>query len=617
MKNPYVALLRTAWQYARNQKGRYLGVYFLFICANLVGAAHPLLFGWFVDRIQRDAGAVIPATLQFGGLFLGLKLLEWAFHGPARVWERQLAFDVSRNFMQELYHQTLHLPVAWHKANHSGATINRINKAYSALKSFFQNGFTYLHVVAKFTFSFGAMLYFAPLYGCVGLVLGAFTIWIIRRFDKPFVKALEETNEREHSMASSLFDSLSNIVTVITLRLEGRMEEQLLGKVAAIRVPFQREIRINEWKWFVATMMIAVVYVVITVGYVHQQHVSGTVFLVGGLVTLLGYVNQFTSVFSDVAWQYTQIVQYNTDVQTARSIGNMHRQHGRQVVTEEATLPAGWQQLQINQLSFVHATSHIPVIESVTAPQPVPASLKNLSILIQRGKRIALIGESGSGKSTLLTLLRGLYAPDEEVQWRVDGQQQRTWSAIGNTVTLLPQEPEIFENTVGYNITLGLPFPTQEIDEVCRLAVFKEVLDQLPRGLDTTIQEKGLNLSGGQKQRLALARGILAARDSDIVLMDEPTSSVDPKTEYQVYHNLLGAFAGKAVISSLHRLHLLPMFDYVYILRNGGIVDEGTFVELRQRSAFFLEMWSHQADVMNRVRDESPVVNPDTVATTL
>ncbi|XWW45602.1 ABC transporter ATP-binding protein [Fibrella sp. USSR17] len=610
MKNPYVALLRTAWQYARNQKGRYLGVYALFICANLVGAAHPLLFGWFVDRIQRDASAVLPVTLQYGGLFLALKLIEWAFHGPARILERQLAFDVSRNFLQELYHQTLHLPISWHKQHHSGATINRINKAYGALKSFFQNGFTYLHVVAKFTLSFGAMLYFAPLYGIIGLALGAFTVWVIRRFDKPFVKALEETNEREHSSASSLFDSLSNIVTVITLRLEERMEERLLDKVSAVRVPFRREIRINEWKWFVATMLIALVYIVITVGYVHEHHVPGAVFYVGGLVTLLGYVNQFTSVFSDVAWQYTQIVQYNTDVQTARTIGDTFREHRGSTGEEKGALPANWTTLSIQNLSFEHAASNVPIEE--TANGPVlrrPASLKNLSVQIHRGKRVACIGESGSGKSTLLTLLRGLYAPTEAATWMVDGQQQHDWSAIGNRVTLLPQEPEIFENTVAYNITLGLPFPEEDVVEVCRLAHFADVAAHLPNGLDTPIQEKGVNLSGGQKQRLALARGILAARESDIVLMDEPTSSVDPKTEYHIYHNLLAAFADKAVVSSLHRLHLLPMFDYIYILRDGMIADEGTFVELRQRSVLFKEMWRHQADAVNRVRDDAEVVH--------
>ena len=126
------------------------------------------------------------------------------------------------------------------------------------------------------------------------------------------------------------------------------------------------------------------------------------------------------------------------------------------------------------------------------------------------------------------------------------------------------------------------------------MARFSDVLLHLPNGLQTDIQEKGVNLSGGQKQRLALARGVLAARSSDIVLLDEPTSSVDPKTEFEIYHQLLAEFADKAVVSTLHRLHLLPLFDYVYVMRNGHIIDEGTFVYLRQHSLIFQAMWQHQ-----------------------
>ncbi len=592
MKNPYVALLRTAWHYARQQRGRYLVVYGLFICANLVLAMHPLLFGWFIDRIQHNSSAVLNTTLWYGGSFMGLKILEWAFHGPARILERQLAFDVSRNFLDELYHQTLHLPLSWHKTHHSGATINRINKAYGALKGFFENGFTYLHILAKFTLSFGAMLYFAPLYGCVGLVLGGGTVWVIRRFDKPFVAALEETNERQHDLSSSLYDSLSNIITVLTLRLEGRMEQRLTGKIGAIEPPFRREIRINEWKWFVASMLIAGIYVIITTGYIHQHYVPGAVFYVGGLVTLLGYVNQFTSVFNDVAWQYTQIVQFNTDVQTARQIGEAYKEYHQ---PESATLPNGWNRLSVTNLNYEH-----PVIPGLNERQP--ASLKSLSVHLERGKRVALIGESGSGKSTLLTLLRGLNSPIDGVTWAVDGEIRTDWSAIGNTVTLFPQEPEIFENTARYNITLGLPFSDADIAEVCEIARFADVAALLPNGLDTLIQEKGVNLSGGQKQRLALARGLLAARQSDIILLDEPTSSVDPKTEYLIYHALLSTFADKAVVSSLHRLHLLPLFDYIYTLDKGRIADEGTFADLRQRSTIFGDMWRHQSDALNRIQ---------------
>jgi ABC-type multidrug transport system fused ATPase/permease subunit len=108
--------------------------------------------------------------------------------------------------------------------------------------------------------------------------------------------------------------------------------------------------------------------------------------------------------------------------------------------------------------------------------------------------------------------------------------------------------------------------------------------------------EKGVNLSGGQKQRLALARGILAAKSSDIILLDEPTSSVDPKTEIQIYEKLFEECKSKAVISSLHRLYLLKYFDYVYVLQGGRIADEGRFEDLKRESRLFRELWKHQED---------------------
>jgi ABC-type multidrug transport system fused ATPase/permease subunit len=128
-----------------------------------------------------------------------------------------------------------------------------------------------------------------------------------------------------------------------------------------------------------------------------------------------------------------------------------------------------------------------------------------------------------------------------------------------------------------------------------------EVIRQLPLGLNSDIREKGVNLSGGQKQRLALARGILAARDSDLVLLDEPTSSVDPRTEAMIYEGLFKAFADKAMVSSMHRLHLLSRFDYIYILHQGKIADEGTFAHLKDNSAVFQELWRHQKEAAQPV----------------
>jgi ABC-type multidrug transport system fused ATPase/permease subunit len=399
-------------------------------------------------------------------------------------------------------------------------------------------------------------------------------------------------------VSATLFDSLSNIMTVITLRLERSMESGLMHKVAQIFRPFRRSAVVNEWKWFSAEMMIVIIYGMITLGYIYQHWTPGRLFYVGGLVTLLAYVNTFTSVFQDIASQYTDIVQYNTYVQTAAMISTAYSQQHR--ADRPEGLPADWHTLYIKRLNF----SYHPVYDEGRRAQ----SLHDLDLTIRRGQRIALIGESGSGKSTLLALLRGLYNPETGFELMIeDGKgvtvagdtAQSLLDQVNEAVTLFPQEPEIFESTLAYNITLGLPFPEEEILQVCETAYFTDVIRQQPQGLESDIREKGVNLSGGQKQRLALARGILAARDSDLVLLDEPTSSVDPRTEVMIYEGLFRAFADKAVISSIHRLHLLSRFDYVYILQQGRVVGQGTFEQLRDHDPIFREMWRHQKEQAN------------------
>jgi len=594
MSNPYISLLSTAWRYARNEKRKYLLVYFMFICANSIYLLNPILFGWFLTRLQFDRVHVLRNALLYGGGYIGLKFLQWCFHGPARVMERTLAFHLSRNFLQEKYHQVLHLPVKWHQDHHSGSTINRVRKAYEALREFFDRGFMFINAITKFIFAVAAILWFSPLYGGIAVVLGAVTVLAIRGFDKPFIKMLDEVNEKEHTVSATLFDSLSNIMTVITLRLERSMETGLMNKVTAIFRPFRKSAVVNEWKWFCAEMLIVGIYALITVGYVHQHWNPGQVFLIGGLGTLLLYVNTFTSSFQDFAWMYTDIITYNTNVQTAAAITEAYRQQHR--ADRPDGLPAGWNSLLISRLSF----SYQPTYDQQQRAQ----SLHNLKLNIRRGHRIALIGESGSGKSSVLALLRGLYMPEAGFAIQLEGgdrsveteSPQALLDRINEAVTLFPQEPEIFENTLAYNITLGLPFPEEEILEVCESAHFTEVIHQLPQGLESDIREKGVNLSGGQKQRLALARGILAARDSALVLLDEPTSSVDPRTEALIYEGLFKAFADKAVISSIHRLHLLPRFDYIYVLHQGRIVAEGTFGQLRDNDSNFQEMWRHQKE---------------------
>ncbi|MEM9824176.1 MAG: ABC transporter ATP-binding protein [Bacteroidota bacterium] len=587
--NPYVSLMKTAWKYASEDRRKYINVYIRFVFSNLVHALEPILWGLFINQVQLQGIDILQSAWMYVGAYLMVRLIDWFFHGTARIMERELAFNMSKRFLQELYFKAVHLPVKWHQDNHSGATINRIRKAYEALRGFFQHGFEYLHSMSKFILSFAAMIYFAPLFGSLALLMGAGIVWIILLFDKPFIQKLKEVNEKEHVVSSTLFDSLSNIITVITLRLEKRMEEDVIKRVMDVFPPFKSKIRINEWKWFTVDMLVGFIYAFILVGYVYQNYIPGEVFLIGNLVILMGYVEKFTSVFHNVAYLYTQVVQYDTDVKTAYNI--IEAYDALNPNQTQASLPKDWQHIQIEQLDFQH---HLG--EKATEEVQKMPGLKKVNIDIQKGKKIAFIGESGSGKSTLLALLRGLYLP-KEVQLKLDHQSYPNLGIISDHVTLFPQEPEIFENTIEYNITLGLDHEAAELEEVCQIAQFADVVEQLPNGYASSIREKGVNLSGGQKQRLALARGIFAAKESDLILLDEPTSSVDPKTELGIYDRLFKAFADKAILSSLHRMHLLPKFDYIYIMEQGEIVDHGKFEDLYQNSPLFKTMWAHQESI--------------------
>lgn len=220
--------------------------------------------------------------------------------------------------------------------------------------------------------------------------------------------------------------------------------------------------------------------------------------------------------------------------------------------------------------------------------------IKGINLQIPAGKKVALVGLSGGGKTTLVKLIPRFY----EIQQgsvKVDGVDNRMYplNVLRQNVSMVLQDSVLFEGTIRENIEIGRPgAPDAEIMDAAKKAQMHETIMGLPDGYDTLVREQGKNFSGGQRQRLAIARAIL--RDAPILIMDEPTASLDVEAEAEVMRALDTLVVGRTVIVISHRLSTLGNVDEIIVLSNGRVAEKGTYRELKRMGGIFAGLLEEQ-----------------------
>lgn len=233
---------------------------------------------------------------------------------------------------------------------------------------------------------------------------------------------------------------------------------------------------------------------------------------------------------------------------------------------------------------------------SFSYPGAERQSINKISLELQKGTQMAVVGPSGGGKSTLFKLLLGLYEPDEG-EVIINGQRINEMSPakLRSYFSYVPQEAGLYTGSIRDNIRNGNPeADEQEILEALRKANAYDFVMELPEGLDTDIGEEGSRLSGGQRQRLSIARAIL--RNAPILLLDEATAALDNESEKLVQQAIRKLMGDKTTLVIAHRLSTIQNADIILVMENGEIVESGTHEVLLAAEGRYNDLYYSQLE---------------------
>jgi ABC-type multidrug transport system fused ATPase/permease subunit len=225
-------------------------------------------------------------------------------------------------------------------------------------------------------------------------------------------------------------------------------------------------------------------------------------------------------------------------------------------------------------------------------------TLHDVSFRAEPGQRIAIVGPTGAGKTTLISLLVRLYDPREGRIW-LDGIDLKKLKlhSLRDQISVVLQEPLLFSGTVAENIRYGrLDGTKDDIVEAARQAGAHDFIERLPQGYETELGERGAQLSGGERQRICVARAFI--KDAPILILDEPTSSIDSKTEAVILDSLERLMAGRTSFMIAHRLSTVRHADKIVVIDRGRLVEQGTHEELLAHDGLYRQL--HDAQTRTR-----------------
>jgi ATP-binding cassette subfamily B protein len=518
------------------------------------------------------------AILVFLGFFLtvlGNAIHVWQIAIDARI-EQQMILD----FRSDLFRHAQRLSLAFHDATRTGEMMSRINYAAASVGNVVMAFPPMLQAGLTLIGMFAISLWIQWQLALISLVVVPFLYYAAGLYGKRVTPRLERVQGLEWQSLSIVHESMAMLRVIVSFGREqyefSRFREQ--GETA---IDERVRLTVRQQMFTLLVNTITAAGTAFVLGYGFYLVLQGQL-EIGKLIVLMSYVvavyQPLEQVSSSVSLLHSELVQLRGSFQLLDTVPE---------VVEDP-----------HAVSLEQVQGDVKYEDVSFSYRGRKDTLHEVSFHALPGQRIAIVGPTGAGKTTLTSLLVRFYDP-RAGRISIDGTDVRKLKlhSLRDQISLVLQEPLLFSGTVAENIRYGrLDASMDDVIEAAKSAGAHDFIERLPQGYETVLGERGAQLSGGERQRVCVARAFI--KDAPILILDEPTSSIDSKTEAIILDSLERLMAGKTSFMIAHRLSTIRHADKIIVIDRGRVVEQGTHEELLARDGLYRQL--HEAQMRRR-----------------